>query len=81
MINEEFVAEIRTKLHSDNRNLSDLYDCLIAFRDAGMEKDCMYASLEEVRRQSTTEETEDMILELMDFVGGFCSPHSRIYLD
>ena len=81
MINEEFVAEIRTNLHSDNTNLSDLYDCLVVFRDAGMEKDCMYESLEELRKHCATEEKEDMILELMDFVGEFCSPQCRIYLD
>lgn len=46
-----------------------------------VEKDCMYESLEELRKHCATEEKEDMILELMDFVGGFCSPHCRIYLD
>lgn len=41
----------------------------------------MYDSLEELRRHCATEEMEDMVLEHMDFVVGFCSPHSRIYLD
>ncbi len=79
MINKEFIIELSAKLHSNHNAFGELYNCLIKFRDAGMEKDCMYASLEEMRRYSESEEIEDVILELMDFVVGFCNPKSAIY--
>lgn len=42
-----------------------------------MDKDSMLENLEELRRSNS--ETEDILLELMDFVAGYCSPNLVIF--
>lgn len=55
-----------------------LRECLVDFKNRGMDKECMYSTLEEMRAECD-EKTEDIILELMDFVTGFCRTELRIY--
>ena len=43
-----------------------------------MDRASMYGSLEEMRVGSD-EKTENVILELMDFVMGFCNPTLQIF--
>lgn len=43
-----------------------------------MDKDSMIRNLEELRNGSDTT-TEDILLELMDFVVGYCNPNLSIF--
>ena len=68
------------ELHNSNKaDLTKLYDRLRQYHDAGMSKDEMYACLEELRKACDSEAAEEMVLELMDFVTGFCSPYVMLF--
>lgn len=79
MMNREFITQISAEIRNNRKDLHELRECLVKFRNIGMEKEYMYASLEEMRRQSESDETKDIIMDLMDFVVGFCSSDSAIY--
>ncbi|MBE6753849.1 MAG: hypothetical protein E7559_05815 [Ruminococcaceae bacterium] len=66
------------QLESGNSDLLALRECLVDFKNRGMDKECMYSTLAEMRAECD-EKTEDIILELMDFVTGFCRAELRIY--
>ena len=73
---EELHNTLLAELHnSRQKDLKELYEILIQFRDAGMDKDDMYQCLQNLRG-ACDGEAEDMVLELMDFVVGFVSPFS-----
>jgi NTP pyrophosphatase (non-canonical NTP hydrolase) len=52
----------------------------VAFKSRGGSKEEAYEVLKDVRvLHQWNEETEDLILEVMDIVSGFCSPSLRIW--
>ena len=59
-------------------DLEGPHECLIRFKNKGMDKNSMYESLEKLRSSSDSE-TEDILLELMDFVVGYCNPNLSIF--
>lgn len=65
-------------MKNKDNDLLLLRDCLIDFKNHGMDEESMYVSLEELRVGSN-EETEDLLLELMDFVRGFCNPELCVF--
>ena len=46
-------------------------------RREGQAKDAILARMQVLRR-SVSDEQEDVLLEVMDFLVGWCSPHARI---
>jgi hypothetical protein len=60
---------------SENHNLLDIRKTLVYFKNEGISKDCMYACLQKLRYTNN----EEVILELMDFVTGFCRSDLAIY--
>ncbi|MEO8606643.1 MAG: hypothetical protein ABI690_02080 [Chloroflexota bacterium] len=54
-----------------------LRDALIQLRSYDVEKDVLLAALESFRGQ-LDEQYEDIVLDAMDLLVGFCSPHMRI---
>lgn len=77
-INEEFKQLLLLEIKNDHNNLFILRECLLKYKSIGMDKDSMVRNLEEMRNGSDTE-TEDIMLELMDFVVGFCNPNLSIF--
>lgn len=73
-IRDEFIDIMSNKIasHSD---LIELRLLLISFKNKGLSKDEMLSYLNELRLISN----EDIILELMDFVEGYCNPQMSIY--
>lgn len=55
-----------------------LREHLIEFKNKGMDKDTMLESLEKIKSISGSK-TEDILLELMDFVSGYCNPDLSIF--
>ena len=51
---------------------------VIWFKDKGMDKDSMLENLQRLRGISDSR-TEDILLELMDFVDGYCNRNLSIY--
>lgn len=77
-LNKEFVQLLPQEIKKYRNDLLILRESLIRFKNKGMDKKSMLANLEELRSESDTE-TEDVLLELMDFVVGYCNPKLLIY--
>lgn len=77
-INEEFKQSLILQMENENNDLLQLREFLVNYKNCGMDKESMYRNLEEMRSDSN-KETEDVLLELMDFVEGFCNPALRIF--
>ena len=75
-LNEEFMKVLSAEI--EEKNLLVLHKCLMEFKNAGMDKNSMIKSLKELRNSSNPE-TEDVLLELMDFVVGYCNPNLSIF--
>ena len=75
-LNEEFMKVLSAEIKE--KNLLVLHKYLMEFKNAGMDKNSMIKSLKELINSSDSE-TEDVLLELMDFVVGYCNPNLSIF--
>jgi hypothetical protein len=76
------ITQLKTDLEAALRSDSSLtsgWERLQHYKQSGGTREEALATLESMRDEATDEQTEDRILELMDFVAGFCLPHSRIW--
>ncbi|ETW99862.1 MAG: hypothetical protein ETSY1_13365 [Candidatus Entotheonella factor] len=62
-----------------NMSLPVLIDLIYQYKQIGGTQQEAYATLEKIRENDIEESTENRILEVMDFVSGFCSPDKRIW--
>ena len=76
MMNLEF--EIKEAIQK-NVSLPTLIDLLYRYKQIGGTQKEAYAILEKIRDNDIEESAEDRVLELMDFVSGFCSQDKRIW--
>lgn len=60
-------------------SLEALRTILKHYADQGGNKEEAYSILQKLRVEAVNDLVEDRILELMDIVSGFCSPHQRIW--
>ena len=58
--------------------LMALRQTIIDLRAEGFGKDKLLQELESFRSVVTAEVAEDLVVDVMDFLWGFCSPHRRI---
>lgn len=77
-LNKEFIQVLSKEIKNYSDNLLILRECLIRFKNDGMDKDSMVENLEELRNISDSE-TEDILLDLMDFVVGYCNSDLSIF--
>ena len=77
-LNEEFQQLLLSEIKNNHNNLLVLRECLLKFKSLGVDKDSMIKNLEELRKVNDAE-TEDILLELMDFVAGWCNPELSIF--
>jgi hypothetical protein len=61
------------------RPLDHIVALLRQYKAQGVNRDEVYAFLESLRDKAADEGEEDRILEVSDFVAGFCAPHMRIW--
>lgn len=73
---QEFLEKIN-ELIKQEADIDSLYNQLYLFKNLGMSREKMLKCLETLRENHGVEER---ILELMDFVTGFCSPHMIVYV-
>jgi hypothetical protein len=59
--------------------LEDIVALLRGYKARGVTRDEVYSFLEALHSTATDEATDDRILEVADFVAGFCSPHTRVW--
>ena len=60
-------------------SLPEIVASLRQLKASGLERAEAMQALESLREQAPDEAAEDRILEVMDFVSGFCSPHMTIW--
>lgn len=75
-LNREFMQLLKVEIK--DKDLLILHKYLVDFKNRGMDEESMLGNLEELRNQ-TDSDMEDVLLDLMDYVTGFCSPHMAIY--
>lgn len=71
----DFQDVFREALH---RGTGDLYEIVGRYKRLGLGQREAYEALEALR-EGLPEPVEDLLLEVMDVVSGFCSPHNRIW--
>jgi len=49
------------------------------YREQGVSQDEVYSFLEALHQSAPDEATDDRILEVADFVAGFCSAHMEVW--
>lgn len=59
--------------------LDEIVTLLRGYKTRGATQQEVYALLGQLREQAPDEATEDRVLEIADFVAGFCSPHMKIW--
>lgn len=74
LIKEEFIDILSSEIVFCS-NLMKLRELLVSFKVRGVSKNEMLLYLNELRLVSN----EDVVLELMDFVEGYCNPQLSIY--
>lgn len=75
----EFLKILPEVIEKHEYSLHALHGILKSFKEKGMSKDSMLENLKKLRETSDLETKEDIFLELMDFVVGFCNPDSSIF--
>jgi hypothetical protein len=74
----ELQIELEAAILSD-MSLEEIVALLRQFKDKGVSRGEMCATLEALREKAPNEAIEDRILEVADFAAGFCSPHMRVW--
>jgi hypothetical protein len=70
--------ELEAAVHSD-MPLGEVVAILRRLKGQGLTQAEAYALLDHMRETAPDEPTDDRILEVADFVAGFCAPHMRIW--
>ncbi len=78
MIDENFKQSLLSKMSISPDDMSALRKLLIEYKEAGMDKISMINNLEELR-SSCNSDMEDIVLELLDFVTGYCNTRLSIF--
>ena len=74
----EFQRLLLSKIKDNHNNLLILRNVLLKYKSMGMDKNSMLRNLEELRNDND-EEIDDIVLELMDFVVGFCNQDLAVF--
>jgi hypothetical protein len=69
--------QLRTCLPTND--IQKLLPLIRQFKEQGGSRDDAYRVLQELRAEQSLRDHEDLILELMDVVSGFCPEHLRIW--
>ena len=68
-----------TEAVNQKASLQTLREIVSRYKQGGGTQQGAYGTLENIRCASIEEMSEDLLLDLMDFVTGFCSKHQRIW--
>ena len=75
---EEFYEAMMSKLQASSSDITELRNMLMKYKKTGIEQADMLDCLSLVK-DKLDDDKEDTILDLMDFVTGFCNPALKIY--
>lgn len=77
-MNELLRRRLKQMIATENQLLS-VIDSLRQIKNEGFEQEAVRGALVDLRKDVETELEEDRILEVLDFVTGFCLPERRIW--
>ena len=77
-MNAELRAELEAAIKSDTP-LSEIVALLRRYKERGVPQGEVYSFLEGWHKAAPDEATDDRILEVADFVAGFCSPQMKVW--
>lgn len=77
-MSEELRQELEGAIRA-GKSLDEIVAMLRCYKASGVTQGKVYSLLEELRQEASDEAMEDRILEVSDFVAGFCSPHMKIW--
>ncbi len=66
-------------IESRLRRLEEIVALLRRHKEQGVSQGEVYSFLEALHQAAPDEATDDRILEVADFVAGFCSPHVKVW--
>jgi hypothetical protein len=70
--------ELEAAIRSD-MTLDGIVALLREYKNEGVSREHAYSFLKELRAKTSDVALDDRILEVSDFVAGFCSPHMSIW--
>jgi len=77
-------SELRKDLEAAIRSqvpLDEIVSMLRRHKERGATREQAYSILTSLRESASGEATADRIVEVADFVAGFCAPHMKIWDD
>jgi hypothetical protein len=74
----ELQRELEAAIKSD-KSLEEIVAMLRRYKDQGVTQEEVYSFLEALHQAAPDEATDDRILEVADFVAGFCSSHLKVW--
>ena len=77
-INMNVEGEIKVALQKQ-ASLQMLRELVCQYKQHGGTQQAAYETLEKIRREQMKGPDEDRVLELMDFVAGFCAQDQKIW--
>lgn len=78
----DFIDEINERINSRNNCVENRWEVLVKYKNLGMDKETMYNALDLLRaefRSKDDEESEDIVMDYMDLVVGWCNPRWRVF--
>jgi len=79
MEKKELKEKIIFEINQVDTTLTGLHQIVKEFKNQNGKKDEAYKVVEEILLSTEDDEMEDVLLELMDFISGFCAPHMVIW--
>ena len=77
-MSSELEKELEAAVKSD-LPLGEIVALLRRYKEQGITQAEVYSFLERMHHAAADDATDDRILEVADFVAGFCAPHMKIW--
>jgi len=78
-MSDDLAAIVVRRMVINGCTLEEMESLAKLFKAAGVNKETIIAMLQASRTHAPTEAIDDIILEVLDFVGGYCPPWRRIF--
>jgi hypothetical protein len=77
-LNAERQQELEAAIKSE-KPLDEIVALLRRYKQQGVTQGEVYSFLKTLRRAAPDEATDDRVLEVADFVAGFCAEHMKVW--
>jgi hypothetical protein len=77
-MNAELKKELEAAIRSD-KSLEEIVTMLRGYKQQGVTREEVYSFLESLHGEEKDESIDDKVLEVADFVVGFCAPHLNVW--